>query len=198
MLIPVITNFFIHTKTIPSKKWNFNMSMASFFQMIVFSLILFFPVGEWLRPIVETYRTYDIRFSLRGDLEGWTQLQEHLIDEQVIVPNSLGETIAIVGSNFRISSQMAWAARVRNPYHVYSGGPAQNQFAIWKDQSLAKPSEISSTLLIADNRYPPKPRQSEFCRDPIRWNTYEYFQGGFPIKNVFWYLCKNPIKEELL
>lgn len=42
--------------------------------LCLLTLILYFPVGEYLRPIVESYRTYDIRFSPRGDLEGWREL----------------------------------------------------------------------------------------------------------------------------
>jgi hypothetical protein len=164
--------------------------VGTLLQIAILSIVLYFPVGEWVRPIVETYRKHDIRFSLRGDFEGWEQLKDEL-ELKGDLPKSK-QDIYVVGTNFRVASQMAWALKTKDPHFLRVGSDAQNQIGIWlKSRTLKQEETRFLALLVADNRYPPNIASTQYCQNPSSdWSLFEYKLQGHVIKRIFYQLCQ--------
>ncbi|MBS1983951.1 MAG: glycosyltransferase family 39 protein [Bdellovibrionales bacterium] len=169
----------------PARKLSFYSAQARGVWASIFFVyvILCLPVGAYLKPFTDLYKPYDLRHSPRGDLKGWTEWVEEDLKPQGL----LHEDTALFGSDFHISSQMAWATRSHDMHRV---GTASDkfQFAFW-DTPSAPP--YTTAIFAADNRHPAGLKFDYMCGHPLDWKTKRIFLAGELVKEIRWSFCRN-------
>jgi len=163
--------------------------LSTFVSLLLLSTILFLPIGEYLRPIVESYRSYDMRFSPRGDMEGWTQLINELKSTKIIENNTQND-LYIAGSDFRLSAQLAWALQVKDVHKILVGSHTKNQYAFWDDPKNP-PKQGKRALFAADNRYRSLVGFSPLCSHELDWKNFDYSMGKYVVKQIKWAICES-------
>lgn len=152
--------------------------------ILLASLVIYFPVGEYLRPLVESYRSYDIRFSPRGDLEGWRQVADQIQKAGLIKEPEF----FVGGSDFRLSAQTAWGFKVQDVRRIVVGAPTKSQYAFWM-RDLPVSYKGHQAFFFGDNRYRDTHEFEAFCTHPLTWNSAPYRLGGYMIKEIKWAEC---------
>lgn len=164
--------------------WALNGSLFCSYFLVLF--VLYTPVGEYFRPLIEAKRTYDLRFSPRGDVEGWREIVSFLKDKD-LDPSS--DKFFLVGSNFRLSAQIAWATGIQNVGKVHASVPSLHQLHFWTQER--ENFKASEALFFADNRYRDISSFNNFCLSDLSWNEFTYVLGGKTIKIIKWAHCPN-------
>ena len=160
------------------------LTTSIYVSLALFSALVFFPIGELFRPLIESYRDYDIRFSPRGDVEGWREVFSDIRAEGLFKDPS---KVALMASDFRLSSQVAWASGIQDMGQIYVASGLQNQFAYW--ESMRKSHPTPEALFFRDNRYMSRAGFSEHCRGSFDWKTFEYKQMNHVVKVIHWAHC---------
>jgi 4-amino-4-deoxy-L-arabinose transferase-like glycosyltransferase len=151
--------------------------------MTLVSVVLVFPVGAWLKPITDTYKSYDLRHSPRGDLDGWREFSKSL-KEQALVDDQT----AVMASNFRIAAQMIWALDLRSPDSVGVANWTKMQFSIWPQPQL-NTTQFKKAIFVSDNRYWIIEHFQRFCAEPLSYRDYEVQRMGHTVKKIKWASC---------
>ncbi len=152
--------------------------------------VLLTPFGETFRPLIEQHRSYDMRFSPRGDIEGWREIIAHLKERGI---DAQSTNYFLAGSNFRISAQLAWAAGTQDVGKITVGGESLHQLHFWQNQRREYPA--TAALMFSDNRYRDKHLLQQSCEHLLNWETFEYKLQGKTIKTIDWAECKKFIRS---
>lgn len=110
---------------------------------ILLVLILYFPIGHYIKPIVEKFRTYDIRFSPAGDMTGWDSWAKKEVKKHM---NKNGNSL-FVASDIRLASQLLWNSNL-DIKNVHVLNPIK-QYAIWRRPDL---KSFPHLVFFGDNR----------------------------------------------
>ena len=152
------------------------------------SAVILLPVGAYLRPLTDTYKTYDLRHSPRGDLIGWKEWVERDLKPAGLT----GDDVAFLSSDFRLASQAAWAVDARDMSRF---APLGNPFeyAFWPTPTSAR---FSKAVFFYDNRRPHPDHFGNYCKHPLVWHTREIRLIGEVVKTIGWSSCTEFNKAE--
>lgn len=134
-------------------------SIATFLvTSIVLMSVVWLPVGYFIKPILQTFRDYDIRFSPAGDFSGW----KHWSNAEVKKHQDPNGKSLFLASDIRLASQLLWHSdldfknvNVLNPI---------KQYLVW---SKPKFSEYSNIVFFGDNRRKINKKEVEKFCDPV-------------------------------
>jgi len=158
------------------------LALATLLSLAALSVMLFWPVGAYLRPWTQSFSKYDLRQSPRGDFAGWKEWSESL-DPRWISDSKH----AFLANNFRISAQWAWTTQITDD-RVGVADPEQNHFKV---RSFPQPSRYPYALFFADNRRKARFRFNEFCGHPLEWQKFRHQLKGHTIKVITWAECRS-------
>ncbi len=146
------------------------------------STILYFPVGYVFKPLTDVYRKYDIRFSPRGDLKGWGEwIAEDLKKEGLWTAER-----ALLGSDFRVAAQVAWAGRLKDFSQIGTVSRYQNQFIFWPRPTTER---YKQAIFFGDNRRRVGHDFDPYCAHPLQWKKKQILLLGKLVKEIDWSLC---------
>jgi 4-amino-4-deoxy-L-arabinose transferase-like glycosyltransferase len=126
--------------------------------MIGLSVGLYLPVGAYSRPVVELFRTYDMRLSPRGDTLGWKEWANTLSKEKILY----------VAADMRLASQLMWNSNL-NFDQVTVIRPIK-QYSIWQKPDI---KNFAKVVFFGDNRRKLKGNQMDYvCPGPKTEKEY--------------------------
>jgi len=157
----------------------------AFVTPLLVTLALLLPVGAYLRPITDIYKPYDLRHSPRGDLIGWTDwVREDLAPAGLLAPD-----VMFFSSDFRLASQLAWAAEIQDVSRVRPLGPLF-QFKFWP---LPEFGRYNRLVFFGDNRRGlDVATVQSLCGHPLVWRSKEIRLLGEIVKIIPWSVCDTP------
>ena len=120
---------------------------------------LFLPIGAYFRPVIEHFRSYDLRQSPRGDLIGW----KDWADVEIAEEQKDGKKVLFIASDFRLASQLLWNTSLKTN-QVFSADN-YHQYEIWP---APDPKDFSKAVFFGDNRRGfARHIFQKLCRHPI-------------------------------
>ena len=169
----------------PLKKMRFRkaQSWGLAVSLSLVAFILWFPIGAYLKPLTDTYKPYDLRVSPRGDLTGW----EQWVEEDLRPQGLINDEVAFLATDFRLSSQIAWTARIHDMSRVGTVNH-QSQFHFWK---RPHPSRFHTVVFFGDNRRSPGPIFGNYCGHPLTWSKKDILLRGEKVKEIDWTVCRD-------
>lgn len=146
-----------------------------------------YPVGPWFDRI--THQPPQLRHSLCGDVSGWKDWVKELDQEHIP-----WRTTATLASNFRLSSQVAWAYGQNFMAQVGTVGEAwdQHEYMFWESPV----NHFDRAILVADDRYDDLQALERSCEDPIQWQEFDEVLKASTVKVIKWSMC-NHLKKSL-
>lgn len=147
--------------------------------LVIFVIILHCPVGAWLKPVTDLWKPYDMRHSVLGDYSGWDEWAEH------IRPKLLPGTV-IMGVDFRISAQAAYALEQRDTHYIKALPWLLGQYQFWDGPPK---EQVMAFLMVSDNRRRFFIDMSRFCTHPIEKKFFKVYRQGHAIKEIEWIYC---------
>lgn len=154
---------------------------------IVFAILLL-PVGYAIKPIVEIFRTYDLRMSPRGDFKGWKEWGEKTL-QSLDTPK---DKTLFIAADFRLASQLLWnmPLTLENVHCIDN----HNQYKTWMAPNSRK---FIKAIFVGDNRHGlEKERFQSICKHPLEWKESETLLLGKPIKLISESECRDLNHEE--
>ncbi len=146
-----------------------------FITPIIFTVLLL-PVGYAIKPLVEIFRSYDIRMSPRGDFKGWKEWGEKTLQNL----NTPKEQTLFIAADFRLASQLLWnmPLTLENVHCIDN----HNQYKTWTAPDSRK---FLKAIFVGDNRHGlEKERFQSICNHPLEWKETETLLLGKAIKLI--------------
>lgn len=138
--------------------------------------VLLLPVGYAIKPVVEVFRSYDIRMSPRGDFKGWSEWGKKTL-ETLDTPQ---EKTLFIAADFRLASQLLWnmPLTLENVHCIDN----HNQYKTWAAPDSRK---FLKAIFVGDNRHGlEKERFQSICNHSLEWKESETLLLGKVIKLI--------------
>jgi hypothetical protein len=149
---------------------------------IVFAVLLL-PVGYAIKPIVEIFRSYDLRMSPRGDFKGWKEWGEKTL-QSLDTPK---DKTLFIAADFRLASQLLWnmPLSLENVHCIDN----HNQYKTWTAPDSRK---FLKAIFVGDNRHGlEKERFQSICHHPLKWKESKTLLLGKAIKLITESECRD-------
>lgn len=173
--------FFIKNCAFSEEKLIKLSTFSSIFSILAVFLSLYIPIGSYLRPIIEIFRSYDMRLSPRGDLEGWKEWVSSMTEQTEV---DTKKTL-FLSTDFRLTSQLLW----NSTYEFNQVWPLDKikQYSIWKRDHN---KEFERIIIFGDNRRKiHKFKISDICSPNSQTKYYTKTLLKREIKTIEYIVC---------